>query len=101
MRLQAAAGRPDAVRRTLSLLETRLTELGITPGTQTRHVAAALLGTPSPPPPPSSPARHEHRAAGGARQAASRIRAPPLLTARAAASHPSPGAAHVNSNARP
>ena len=31
MRLQAAAGRPDAVRRTLSLLETRLTELGVTP----------------------------------------------------------------------
>ena len=51
MRLQAAAGHPEAVRRTLSLLEARLTELGITPGTQTRHVAAALLGTPGPPPP--------------------------------------------------
>jgi len=31
MRLQGAAGRPDAVRRTLSLLESRLTELGVTP----------------------------------------------------------------------
>ena len=45
MRLQAAAGRPEAVRRTLSLLETKLTDLGITPGAQTRHVAASLLGT--------------------------------------------------------
>jgi DNA-binding SARP family transcriptional activator len=44
MRLQAAAGRPDAVRRTLALLESRLTELGITPGVQTRQAAAALLG---------------------------------------------------------
>jgi DNA-binding SARP family transcriptional activator len=44
MRLQAAAGRPDAVRRTLGLLETRLSELGITPGTQTRALAASLLG---------------------------------------------------------
>jgi DNA-binding SARP family transcriptional activator len=50
MRLQAAAGHPEAVRRTLSLLETRLTDLGITPGTQTRHVAASLLGTHNPPP---------------------------------------------------
>ena len=46
MRLQAAAGRPDAVRRTLRLLETRLTELGVTPGPQTRQAAAALLGMP-------------------------------------------------------
>ena len=50
MRLQAAAGHPEAVRRTLSLLETRLADLGITPGTQTRHVAASLLGTHNPPP---------------------------------------------------
>jgi DNA-binding SARP family transcriptional activator len=50
MRLQAAAGRPEAVRRTLALLESRLTDLGITPGTQTRQVAAALLGPPSPRP---------------------------------------------------
>jgi DNA-binding SARP family transcriptional activator len=49
MRLQAAAGHPEAVRRTLSLLETRLSDLGITPGTQTRHVAASLLGTHNPP----------------------------------------------------
>ena len=45
MRLQAAAGRPEAVRRTLSLLEARLTELGVTPGAQTRQAAASLLGT--------------------------------------------------------
>jgi DNA-binding SARP family transcriptional activator len=51
MRLQAAAGHPEAARRTLSLLETRLTDLGITPGTQTRHVAASLLGARNPPPP--------------------------------------------------
>jgi DNA-binding SARP family transcriptional activator/nucleoid-associated protein YgaU len=44
MRLQAAAGRPDAVRRTLRLLEARLGELGITPGPQTRALAASLLG---------------------------------------------------------
>ena len=49
MRIQAAAGRPDAVRRTLRLLETRLTELGVTPAAQTRQAAAALLGTPGPP----------------------------------------------------
>jgi len=52
MRLQAAAGRPEAVRRTLRLLESRLTELGITPGAQTRQVAASLLGT--------GPAPHRH-----------------------------------------
>jgi DNA-binding SARP family transcriptional activator len=51
MRQQAAAGRPDAVRRTLSLLEARLGELGITPGPQTRALAASLLGAPSPHPP--------------------------------------------------
>ena len=47
MRLQAAA-RPDAVRRTLSLLEARLGELGITPAPQTRTLAASLLGAPLP-----------------------------------------------------
>ena len=50
MRLQAAAGRPEAVRRTLALLESRLTELGIAPGTQTRQAAAALLGAAGPEP---------------------------------------------------
>jgi DNA-binding SARP family transcriptional activator len=70
MRLQAAAGHPDAVRRTLNLLETRLTDLGIKPGTQTRQVAAALLGT-APAPhhhpadtPAPMPKPHERRAAG-------------------------------------
>ena len=50
MRLQAAAGRPEAVRRTLALLESRLTELGITPGAQTRQAAAALLAASGPGP---------------------------------------------------
>jgi len=50
MRLQAAVGRPDAVRRTLRLLETRLSELAVTPSAQIRQAAAALLGTPGPPP---------------------------------------------------
>jgi DNA-binding SARP family transcriptional activator len=59
MRLQAAAGRPEAVRRTLALLETRLTDLGITPGTQTRQVAASLLGSPAP-----RPAADQERDAG-------------------------------------
>ena len=68
MRLQAAAGRPEAVRRTLSLLEARLTDLGITPGAQTRQVAASLLGTRPGPAPPcrirmimSNSDDHEHR----------------------------------------
>jgi DNA-binding SARP family transcriptional activator len=49
MRLQAAAGRADAVRRTLALLETRLGELEVTPGAGTRRLAATLLGTAEPP----------------------------------------------------
>jgi DNA-binding SARP family transcriptional activator len=64
MRLQAAAGHPEAVRRTLSLLEARLTDLGVTPGTQTRHVAASLLGTRNPP--SSSPLRQDPRPSHGA-----------------------------------
>ena len=48
MRLQAAAGRADAVRRTLALLEARLGELEVTPGASTRQLAAALLGTAEP-----------------------------------------------------
>ena len=43
MRLQAAAGRAEAVRRTLGLLESKLTDLGLTPSSQTRQAAAALL----------------------------------------------------------
>ena len=43
MRLQAAAGRPEAVRRTLALLESKLTDLGLTPSSQTRQAVAALL----------------------------------------------------------
>jgi DNA-binding SARP family transcriptional activator len=46
MRLQAAAGRPEAVRRTLGLLESKLTDLGLVPSSQTRQAAAALLATP-------------------------------------------------------
>ena len=56
MRLQAAAGRPDAVRRTLQLLETRLADLGLTPCAATRQAAAALLGPPGPPARPPVPA---------------------------------------------
>ena len=48
MRLQAAAGRPEAVRRTLGLLESKLTDLGLVPNSQTRQAAAALLATPGP-----------------------------------------------------
>ena len=48
MRLQAAAGRPEAVRRTLGLLESRLAELGVTPSAQTRQAAAALLAAAGP-----------------------------------------------------
>ena len=44
MRLQAAAGRPDAVQRTLALLQARLGELDLTPGAGTRQLAATLLG---------------------------------------------------------
>jgi DNA-binding SARP family transcriptional activator len=50
MRLQAAAGRPEAVRRTLALLESKLTDLGITPSSQTRQAAAALLTAAGPAP---------------------------------------------------
>ena len=38
MRLQAAVGRLDAVRRTLALLETRLADLGLIPGASTRKL---------------------------------------------------------------
>jgi DNA-binding SARP family transcriptional activator len=48
MRLQAAAGRPEAVQRTLALLESRLTDLGLTPSPQTRQAAASLLHAPGP-----------------------------------------------------
>ena len=75
MRLQAAAGRPDAVRRTLRLLETRLAELGVTPGPQTRQAAAALLGMPVPPqrggPAAARRRRGPHRPPASARPAAS------------------------------
>jgi DNA-binding SARP family transcriptional activator len=54
MRLQAAAGRPEAVRRTLGLLESKLAELDIAPSPRTRQVAASLLGATGAP----------HRAAG-------------------------------------
>ncbi len=62
MRIQAAAGRPDAVRRTLRLLETRLTELGLTPAAQTRQAAATLLGSPGPAPGPRPPSTPPHGA---------------------------------------
>ena len=70
MRLQAAAGRPEAVRRTLALLESKLTELGITPSSQTRQATAALLAAAGPAPgqqrrpapgPQSGDGQHERR----------------------------------------
>jgi len=43
MRLQGDLGREDAVRRTLRLLESRLSELGVDPETETRRLAERLL----------------------------------------------------------
>ncbi len=59
MRLQAAAGRPEAVRRTLGLLESKLTDLGLVPSSQTRQAAAALLAAAPAPGPQPRPARGE------------------------------------------
>ena len=59
MRLQAAAGRPEAVRRTLGLLESKLTDLGLVPSSQTRQAAAALLAAVPAPGPQPRPARGE------------------------------------------
>ena len=66
MRLQAAAGHPEAVRRTLGLLESKLTDLGLVPSSQTRQAAAALLAAPAPGQqqqqrPPPSGGQHERR----------------------------------------
>ncbi len=71
MRLQAAQGRPDAVRRTLALLHARLSQLHAEPAASTRQLAASLLGTgqphhgggqrrPSPGPQPPT-GQHERR----------------------------------------
>jgi hypothetical protein len=43
MWLQAAAGHPEAIRRTAGLLESKLTDFGLMPSSQTRQAAAALL----------------------------------------------------------
>ena len=70
MRLQAAAGHPEAVRRTLALLESKLTDLGLTPSSQTRQAAAALLAAgpapgqqprPAPGARPDGDGQHEQR----------------------------------------
>jgi DNA-binding SARP family transcriptional activator len=45
MRLQAAQGRLDAVRRTLALLTARLADLHAEPAASTRQLTASLLGT--------------------------------------------------------
>jgi DNA-binding SARP family transcriptional activator len=50
MRLQAAAGRTDAVRRTFDLLQARLADLGATPRSSTRQTIADLLGDSGPRP---------------------------------------------------
>ena len=80
MRLQAAQGRPDAVRRTLTLLENTLAQLDAEPAASTRQLAAALLGT----------GKLPHRADGGrASSGASESGDPPGRQPRNAA--PSPG----------
>jgi DNA-binding SARP family transcriptional activator len=70
MRLQAAAGRSEAVRRTLGLLESKLTDLGLTPSSQTRQATAALLAAapapgrqprPAPGARPDGGGQHEQR----------------------------------------
>ncbi len=48
MRLQATLDRPDAVRRTYQLLETRLTELDAEPDPETAHLRDDLLQPTSP-----------------------------------------------------
>ena len=58
MRLQAAAGRPDAARRTMRLLETRLAELGLSPDPATRQAAQQAA-----PRAGRQPSRHERRGA--------------------------------------
>ena len=44
MHIQDRLGRPDAARRTLRLLETRLAELGLSPDPATRQAAAGATG---------------------------------------------------------
>jgi len=73
MRLQAAAGRTDAVRRTLQLLQARLKELGVPVAASTRQLTAGLLdgtgphpaasGPPSPAPAAGTPGRAQPRGA--------------------------------------
>jgi DNA-binding SARP family transcriptional activator len=53
MHIQAGLGRPDAARRTLRLLETRLAELGLSPDPATQQAAAGATGNqPGHPPSP-------------------------------------------------
>ena len=76
MRLQAAAGRPEAVRRTLALLESRLAEL--------RSRPAPAPG--SSPPPSWAPQNHPAAAAARQRSRAAHHPAPPA-TALMAVTH--------------
>jgi DNA-binding SARP family transcriptional activator len=55
MRLQAAAGRTGAVRRTFELLQARLADLGAAPRSSTRQTVADLLGDSGPRPRPAGP----------------------------------------------
>jgi DNA-binding SARP family transcriptional activator len=48
MRIQARLGRPDAARRTLALLESRLAGLGLAPAAETGQVASVPPGRQSP-----------------------------------------------------
>jgi DNA-binding SARP family transcriptional activator len=72
MKIQARLGHADAIHRTLSLLETRLGALGMTPSQDTYAVAAELqrprpearapgTGPSASPPGPARPARERHR----------------------------------------
>ena len=118
MQLQAAQGRPGAVRRTLALLESRLGDAGLTPGDSTRQLAAALLGAGQPAPaaagedrpygrtlPPGAmsgekgnPHRSEPRPATTPRPGSTRCRQPRY---RQHAGTPEPGAADPPREAGP
>jgi len=69
MRLQAAQGRPDAVRRTLALLTARLADLHAEPAASTRQLTASLLGTGQP--------HHDDRGGGTSGSPSGRQRSTP------------------------
>jgi DNA-binding SARP family transcriptional activator len=89
MRLQAAAGRTDAVRRTLQLLQARLREIGVPAvAASTRQVIAGLLDGTGPHPAAGPAPRHstnstQHpgpRTSPGIRRLQASTRQPPVQT---------------------